>query len=317
MKKQFKKLKGITTRFTCLVLVVILAMSTITSLAASAASYSWPDLSPSSYASYVAPANTSSLYQDAQMTIRGTANPQKSYQSSISRGDELMLMGFTENKNGIIVSYPVGQGRRTAYVPTKTLLGVNQPVEVFNAKASVPVYKITTTVSKWGSIAVNDQLFRGGSVTFDGVKYVLFVYEAISGNRGWKIGFLKMSDYEQAKNGTASTEDFSSNTTTTTSDAVKVRLDAIGNGSLTYDKNTVMKIGSTFRGTRSDEECKGFARNIVLLCFNKMIGSTQPRDKGLNYLLYESENDGIFKVGSVTEMTPENISVLFQKAQSG
>lgn len=208
MKKQFKKAKGILTRLTALALAVatILSMGAITPLAANAAS-NWPSLSGSSYATYVAPANVSSLYQNPEMSIRGTASPKKAYQSSISRGDELMLMGFTDNGSGIIVSYPVGQGgRRIAYVPTKTLLGVSNPVEVFKAKASVPVYKITSKVTKWGSVAVNDQLYRCGTTTFDGVKYVLFVYEAVSGERAWKVGFLKMSDYEKVKNGTSTSQ---------------------------------------------------------------------------------------------------------------
>lgn len=224
-----------------------------------------------------------------------------------------MLMGFTADKAGIVVSYPVGQTRRIAIVPTKTLLGTSAPAEAFNAKASVPVYKITNTVAKWGSIAAGDMLYRAGSVTYNGCKYYLFVYEAAAANRAWKIGFLTASDYEKVK-GNASSQGESTNATTS---AVTARLNKIINGELRYNDKTVMQLGKRFTGTRCDEECKGLARNTMLLLFNKMIGSTQPRSKGLNYLLYESKDDGIYKVGSITEMTPENVSALFSQCKPG
>lgn len=298
-------------RFATFFLALAILVSAIPFLPveAAAASNTWPDLSPSCYASYVAPASTSKLYQDSEMSVRGTASPRKAYNSSISRGDELQLLGFTADKDAIIVSYPVGQSRRIAYVPTKTLLGVSNPVEVVKSQARVSTYQITGKVTKTGSVFVDDLVYRCGT-TADS-KYILVIYEAVSGNRGWRVAFVSVSDYAKIK-GSASTQDSSRNTT---SDAVKARLDAIGNGSLKYNKNTIMKIGSTFSGTRSGEECKGFAKNVYYLCFGITPGSTQSRSKGLNHLL--NSTTGMTKVGSVTNMTVSNVFALFSQARPG
>ena len=99
------------------------------------------------------------------------------------------------------------------------------------------------------------------------------------------------------------------------SNAVRSRLDAIGNGTLRYNSSTVMKIGFKFTGTRSSEQCKGYAKNVFYMCFGITPGSTQSRDKGLNHLL--NSTTGMTKLGSVTNMTNSNISALFSKARPG
>lgn len=165
---------------------------------ASAASVSWPELSSSSYALYIAPAGTYSVYRNTNMSIRGTVSPSKSYNSRIDAGDDLRLMGFVKNGKGIIVSFPVGRTRRTAIVPTKTLLGASKPQESFIANASVPVYKIVgNTVTRWGSTSVGDRIIRFG--TLKGGEYILAFYTAVSGAQAWKVGFFKASDFQKIK----------------------------------------------------------------------------------------------------------------------
>ena len=198
-------------RFATLFLALAILVSAIHffPVEAAAASSAWPDLSSSCYASYVAPAKSYSVYQNPDMTVRGSAVPKKAYNSYIDGGDDLRLLGFVNNGAGVIVSYPVGSNvRRTAYMPTKTLFGVSKPVESFIAKASVPVYKIVgNTVTKWGSTAIGDRMIRCAN-TANG-QYILCFYEAVSGNRGWKVGFFKLSDFEKVKGNESVSQDSS------------------------------------------------------------------------------------------------------------
>lgn len=100
-----------------------------------------------------------------------------------------------------------------------------------------------------------------------------------------------------------------------TQEAVRSRMDAIANGSLSYNSSTVMRVGSRFTGYRASEQCKGYAKNVFYLCFGITPGSTQSKNAGLNYLL--SSTKGMTKLGSVTSMTASNISGLFANARPG
>lgn len=112
-------------------------------------------------------------------------------------------------------------------------------------------------------------------------------------------------------------------TTTTSSNneaAVRARLDSIANGTLKYDSKTVMAVNRTFTGTRSSEQCKGYAKNVFYLCFKITPGSTLSKSAGKNYLI--SDTSGMKKVGSVTGMTNcessrNAIKALFLSARPG
>lgn len=98
-----------------------------------------------------------------------------------------------------------------------------------------------------------------------------------------------------------------------TTAAVQTRLDRIANGTLKYNSSTVLKVGSRFTGTRSGEQCKGYAKNVFYLLFKVLPSSTQ--GKPYNYLLHA--RSGMTKVGSVTAMNSNNIKALFLKARPG
>ena len=98
-----------------------------------------------------------------------------------------------------------------------------------------------------------------------------------------------------------------------TTAAVQTRLDRIAKGTLKYNSSTVLKVGSRFTGTRSGEECKGYAKNVFYLLFKVHPSSTQ--GKPYNYLLHATA--GMTKVGSVTAMNNNNIKALFLKARPG
>lgn len=63
---------------------------------------------------------------------------------------------------------------------------------------------------------------------------------------------------------------------------VRARLDEIINGSRTIDSQTTMKVGEKFTGTKANEQCKGYAKNVFKICFGIDIGSTQGNKYALN-----------------------------------
>lgn len=94
---------------------------------------------------------------------------------------------------------------------------------------------------------------------------------------------------------------------------VKSRLDLIINGSLTYDKNTVMKVGSKFTGTRAGEQCKGYGKNVFYLLFKVTISSTKASPN--NHLLNSAS--GYKLVKSYSSLTASTASSLFSSARAG
>lgn len=283
-----------------LMLVSAIPMAGLTAFAAS----TWPSFSSSNYCEMLSPGKIT-VYCDTGLTTPGTCSPAKSYNAYVVKNDKVYILKVTENYTQL--SYPTSNGRRIGYVKTSTLFGVKIPSETITCKSKVTTYVGASTSNKSGSTAVGDTVVKLGTTK---TGFVLLMYTAKSGSRSMKAAFVTKADYERIKGNSGS-----ANNTNTTASAVRARLDAIGNGSLQYDKDTVMKIGAKFSGVRAGEQCKGYAKNVFYLCFGITPGSTQSRDKGLNYLL--NGTTGMTKLGSVTNMTNSNISALFANARPG
>lgn len=286
-----------------MLLALALCLSAIPfSILTVSASATWPSLSASRYCEMIAFSDIP-VYRYTSLSTRGTCSPAKSYNAYVEKGDKLYIFQITANYTKL--SYPVSGGsRRTGYVKTSTLFGVTAPSEIVTSKIKMTTYTSNSTSVKSGSIAAGDTVYKLGT-TKNG--FVLVIYDAVSGKRACKAAFCTKSDYAKTAVKTAP------NNTTQTASAVQNRLDAIGNGSLRYNNTTVMKIGAKFSGTRSGEQCKGYAKNVFYMCFGITPGSTQPRNKGLNYLIYDTK--GMTKLGSVTNMNESAIRNLFANAR--
>ena len=96
----------------------------------------------------------------------------------------------------------------------------------------------------------------------------------------------------------------SGGTTTGTGNAVTARLDQIADGRLKYNNNTEMRVGQTFSGTRANEQCKGYAKNVFYLCFGITPGSTNAKPN--NYQL--NSTNGMTLLGSKTGLQKDSAS---------
>lgn len=104
-----------------------------------------------------------------------------------------------------------------------------------------------------------------------------------------------------------------SNNGSTDQNSVRYRLDQIMNGSLSIDRNTVMKLGCKFTGTRANEQCKGYAKNVFYLCFGITPGSTQSKPN--NYKL--NGTSGMGQVASNGNINVNSARNLFSNARAG
>ena len=169
-----------------LILALTLCLSAIPLANPVSAASNWPSLSASSYCEFTATKKIS-CYRDSACTIPGTVSPARSYQSYIAVGDVCRIIGIDSN---IILQYPTSSGYRTAYIKKSDLFGVSSPTEKVTSQGKVTVFK-NTSGTTYGSTAKGDAVFACGTSG----NYTFIIYTAKSGNRAYKLGWVKTSDY--------------------------------------------------------------------------------------------------------------------------
>ena len=95
--------------------------------------------------------------------------------------------------------------------------------------------------------------------------------------------------------------------------SVQSRLNKIAKGSIKYNSFTVLKVGRRFTGTRSSEECKGYAKNVFYLLFKVTPGRTASKPN--NHKLYSYS--GMKQVATDGSLTEKDAKKMFAKARPG
>ncbi|MBO5059852.1 MAG: hypothetical protein J6C82_02950 [Clostridia bacterium] len=173
-----------------LILTFILMLSTIFSVNVFAASY--PSISSSKYIEFKAQQNIN-VYKDTNCKTRGTSSPSKKYNASISSGDTCYI--YKIEKNYIQVNYPTSSGRRTGYIKRNALFDKTAPINyISSSKAKVTIHKS----SSGSCVAKGDKVWEVDTKKeFSGYKAV--IYEAKSGKRAYKLGYVTESDLNKIK----------------------------------------------------------------------------------------------------------------------
>lgn len=159
-----------------------------TSIAVSAAT-AFPSLSESTYCETVAPKKIN-VYKDKSLKTRGTCSPSKAYNSYIDKGDTLYLYEITSSY--IKLSFPTSNGRRTGYIARGDLISVSSPSRVSKATGKATTY-VSPGGNSYGYFESGDQIYAVGTSG----SYTATVYTAKSGNRGYKLGWVKTDDYNR------------------------------------------------------------------------------------------------------------------------
>lgn len=170
------------------ILAIVLMLPTIFCVTASAASY--PSISSSKYIEFEAQQNIN-VYKDKTCKTRGTSSPAEAYNASIAKGDVCYIYEIAASY--IKLNYPTTSGRKTGFIKRGDLFDKTAPEEyVSSAKASVTVYKARGT----SSIAKGDKVWRVGTKN-DYKGYYAVIYEAKSGKRAYKLGWITEADYRK------------------------------------------------------------------------------------------------------------------------
>lgn len=234
---------------------------------------------------YTIETSNTPVYSNANLTSRIGA---------VYGSDEVRINSFSSNRAAANVTYPTSRGSKSGWIRTSAILSATGG-NAYASKGRFTTYRRPGGAS-YGAVYKGDQVVvLGRKGNWTQIRY------PISG--GYKFAW-------------ASTSTVMANTTgklDNVTAAVQQRLDKIANGSLRYNKYTVMKLGSKFTGTRANEQCKGFAKNVFYLCFKVTPNSTQPKPN--NYLLYGT--NGMSRVGYYSNITTAHAKSLFSKARPG
>lgn len=187
---------------TSLILAAVLLLASLFSVNVFAASY--PSISSSKYIEFKAQQNIN-VYMNTACKTRGTSSPSKKYNASIAKNDVCYIYKIASSY--VQVNYPTSSGRRTGYIKRSDLFDKTAPEEyISSAKASVTVYKADGN----SSIAKGDKVWRVDPRNgYEGYRAV--IYEAKSGKRAYKMGYITLGDLEKLKKETST----QTNTSTT------------------------------------------------------------------------------------------------------
>ena len=159
----------------------------------SAASASFPAINNKNYIETKAEVGMPVFLNEA-LTIRGTKAPWRWYNAWIDAGDIVRIIGICNSK-AIILQYPTASGWRTGYASFANFFNYS-PSEKFVATVNATVRAVPYDGAAYGTITSGDTVYRVGESN----GHVLVIYQAKSGNRGYKLGYILESDYNRIKN---------------------------------------------------------------------------------------------------------------------
>ena len=170
------------------VLVLVMATMLLSSIVSAA---SWPSTGTYSYCEFTANKSIN-VYRNTSLSTRGTSSPARSYNAYIDKGDVCRIYQITSNY--IYLAYPTSSGYKYGYARRSDVFGVSSPSESFTSKGKATTYAYAGW-SSYGYVASGDVVYKVGTSG----NYTLVVYAAKSGNRAYKVGYVKTSDYNNIK----------------------------------------------------------------------------------------------------------------------
>ncbi len=196
---------------------------------------SWPSLSESAYCEFAA-SKSFNAYCDSSLTTRGTCSPARSYGAAVYRGDKCRIYQIV-NTNVLKIAYPTSSGHRSAYVHLSDVFPSSSVQATTKARGKVTVYTVPGG-SSYGYTESGDTVWKIG-VTGN---YTAIIYQAKSGNRAYKYGWVKTSQYNsllRQSTGSTSSSSASSATSSTWDSRIGKTVASIKNGSsYTYCYNS-------------------------------------------------------------------------------
>ena len=168
--------------------------SSIFSITVSAAE-SWPSASQSSYVEFKAKSKIN-VYKNSDLSKRGTCNPSKAYDASISENDVCYI--YDMNSSYFLTNYPTPSGRRTGYIRRSDVTSANAPNSCKIASGKALTYPYPGA-SSWGYVEKGDRVYHLAELG----EFTQIIYSAKSDKREFKLGVMYTNDYNKICNGSS------------------------------------------------------------------------------------------------------------------
>lgn len=181
-------------KFVAIILSVITLLTIGAPALSASAAESWPSLSKSSYCEFTAEKKIN-VYCDSACKTQGTSSPKKAYNAYIAKNDVCKIYKITSSY--VYLAYPTSSGYKSGYIKRSALFNVSAPSESVKSKGKVTTYKAANTSSEYGYVAKGDRVYKVGTSG----KYTRIIYQAASGNRAYKLGYVTTSKYNSSING--------------------------------------------------------------------------------------------------------------------
>lgn len=271
MKHFMKKIMSI-----ILLAVLLVPAVGIESLAAE----SWPSVSSKRYIEFIADGKIS-VYTSSSLSTRGTSSPKKAYKAYIASGDDVRIIDIASKY--LEISYPTSSGRRTGFIKRSAVLDNSKPLDVLTAKGKAKTYE-SAGGSSYGSIAKGDKVY----VVSSGKNYIGVIYEAKSGSRAYKLGWVKTADFNSKVAGSGSSSSSSSSSGKTSSTWEKKVGNTVADiDSVHYSAKGNISVAAGFWG-----QCTAYAYGR----FSEVHGVKLKTARHAKYWLSENEGDSRVEV---------------------
>lgn len=262
--------------------IILLAVMLIPAVGFEAmAAGSWPSVSSKGYIEFIADGKIN-VYMDEGLNTRGTSNPQKAYNAYISAGDDVRIIDISSSV--LEITYPTSFGRKTGFIKRSAVLDNSTPLYVVTAKSKAKTYESAGGPS-YGSIASGDKVY----VVSSDSKYVGVIYEAPSGKRAYKLGYVKTGDFNEKVLGYGSSSGISGSSSGKTSSSWEKKLG-----------QTVADINGMYYGPKYNiSAAAGFQGQCTWYAYGRMYeicGIKLKTARHAKYWLSENEGDSRVRV---------------------
>ena len=173
---------------------LVLCMIFLFSLSTNVYAASMPSLSTTNYCEFISPRKIP-VYRNQGCTTPGTCSPAKSYSAYIAKGDK--CYAYQIGSSYIKVNYPTSSGRKTGYIKRNAISDIFpwNPSYSFVSRGKINTYTIDGTW--YGYTEKNDRVICCRVELGGGPTWFPIIYTARSGNRGYKAGWVRLSDYQK------------------------------------------------------------------------------------------------------------------------
>jgi len=161
--------------------------SSLSAFTLQASAESWSSVSKSGYVEFKADSNIK-VYKDSNFKTRGTCSPSKSYDAMIYKNDVCRI--YELNSSYFLTAYPTSSGWRTGYIRRSSVTGASSPASRTTASGKAYTYPYPGA-SSWGYTENKDEVYR----LYESGSYTQIIYTAKSGDREYKMAYVKTNDY--------------------------------------------------------------------------------------------------------------------------